>query len=95
VRDSLGVLGGGGIIGAGVEGSGRGRRRNGWRGDGDLMTRALELELLDGEKEGGGKTGEHMASEVVRELLVVWDRRKAMQDSGVRRQPLAASIAQG
>jgi hypothetical protein len=78
-----------------VEGSGQGRRRNDWRGDGDLMTRALELELLDAVKEGGGKMGAHMASEVVRELLVVWDRRKAMQDSGVRRRPLAASVAQG
>jgi hypothetical protein len=30
-------------------------------------------------KEGGGKTGEHMAGEVMRELLVVRDRWNAMQ----------------
>jgi hypothetical protein len=90
-----GSSGGRGVIGAGVEGSGRGRWRNSWRGDGDLMTQPLELELLDGVKEGGGKMGEHMASEVMRELLVVRDRRKVMQDSGARRRPLAAFVAQG
>jgi hypothetical protein len=76
---------------AGVEGSDRGRQRNGRQGDGDLMPRPLELKLLHVVKEGGGKTGEHMAGEVVRELLVVQDRRKAMQDAGVRRRPLAVA----
>jgi hypothetical protein len=58
-----------------VEGSGRGRQRNGQRGDGDLMARQLELELLHGVKEGGGKTCENMAGEVVHELLMVQDQR--------------------
>jgi hypothetical protein len=61
----------GAFIGIGVVGSGRGRRRNGWQGDGDLIPRRLELKLPHGVKEGGGKMGEHMASEVMRELLMV------------------------
>jgi hypothetical protein len=81
----------------GVEGSGQRRQRNGRQGDGNLMTMALEIELLHGVKEGGGKTGKHMAGEVVSELLVVRDWRKVMQDGGVRRRPLvvAASVARG
>jgi hypothetical protein len=57
----------------------------------------LELELFHGVKEGGGKTGKHMAGEVMRELLVVQDRWKAMQDGGAQRWPLAvaASVACG
>jgi hypothetical protein len=46
------------------------------------MARPLELELLHILKEGGGKMGEHMVGEVVRELLVFRDRRKAVQDDG-------------
>jgi hypothetical protein len=47
------------------------------------MPRPLDLELLHGVKEGGGKMGAHMAGEVMHELLVVRDRQKAMLDSGV------------
>jgi hypothetical protein len=46
------------------------------------MPRPLELELFHRVKEGGGKTGEYMAGEVMRELLVVRDRWEAMQDDG-------------
>jgi hypothetical protein len=79
------------------EGSTRGRRRNSWRCDGDLVPQPLELELFHGVKEGGGKTGEHMAGEVMREVLVVRDRWKAMQDGGAQQRPLAvaASVAHG
>jgi hypothetical protein len=79
------------------DGSGQGRRRNSRRGDGDLMPRPLELKLFHGVKEGGGKMGEHMAGEVMRELLVVRDRWKAMQDGGAQWRPLvvAASVARG
>jgi hypothetical protein len=78
------------FIGAGVEGSDR-------RGDGNLMPRPLELELFHGVKEGGGKAGEHMVGKVMRELLVVRDRWKAMQDGGAQRWPLAvaALVARG
>jgi hypothetical protein len=68
------------------EGSTRGRRRNGWRCDGDLMPQPLELELFHGVKEGTQKTSEHMAGEVMREVLVVRDRgrrcRMAVRNSG-------------
>jgi hypothetical protein len=48
-------------------------------------------------KEGGGKTGEHMAGEVMHELLMVRGRWKAMQDGGTQQRPLAvaASVARG
>jgi hypothetical protein len=61
------------------------------------MLRALELDLFHGVMEGGGNTGEHMAGEIMRELLVVRDWWKAMQDGGAQRQPLAvaASVARG
>jgi hypothetical protein len=72
VQDSPGVLSGA-FIRAEVEGSGRGRRRNGRQGDGDLMPRPLDLELLHGVKEGGGKMGAHMAGEVMHELPEVRD----------------------
>jgi hypothetical protein len=108
VADSGGAKEGGGDCGDGrgwsspfysgrEEGSGRGRRRNGRRGDGNLMPRPLELELFHGVKEGGGKTGEHMADEVMHELLVVQDRWKAMQNGGAQWRPLAvaASVVRG
>jgi hypothetical protein len=61
------------------------------------MSRALELDLFHGVKEGGGKMSEHMASKVMHELHVVRDSWKVTQDGGAQRRPLAvaASVARG
>jgi hypothetical protein len=43
-------------------------------------------------KERGGKTSEHMAGEVVHELLMVWDWWKVVLDDDARRRPLAVAV---
>jgi hypothetical protein len=88
-----GSSGGGPCIRAGVQGRSQGRWRNSRGGDGNLMAWPLELELLHGVKEEGRKMGEHMAGEVMRKLLVVRDRWKAVQNGGERRWPLVAAAS--